>query len=637
MSFDLNSDYQQIQQKIQATKAYGDLKSQYTSAQKKTGEAFETADSAVKTGLDQASQQIKSYQKQVKSQFDQLLDINNITGGKGSNSIRYVKKLLLKTLKNIEPKIREILLEEVFKAVGCDQNQSYTAQTLYISVKSIDVGQILKQDPQNATGKLLYEKNNQITPQPYPYSMNRQLYNRIQQNDSYNTQYGTNYNGRSGQSLFDIQYVDVNPLTGVGGGWYKIDLKNRATVNNVTEFLVDYYSTIKLFEFNNIMANIMNSLSGAISINVDIGTKQAEDATKFELIVQRILGLCFDNKSEIDVSGVAKIAEYDGVDNSFFEFTDVDLRNINQKVTNIKNGVIEFEECGFVKLPVNADAIIDDLSNLNFVSDDQLVDAADNLTNTLINNPDWRGLALTGNVDVAVNLNFVKLIVQGIISAILSPKILLPIFTMLKALGQTYMDAIKSYMDFVKKFSKMAINLISKIGALFVKELFELVKKDIVNLIQQVVQDVAKEQGDKRVIMILKLIQLLLIIAQFISDWRRCKSVVDEIFQLLTVLTSGFGFGGGIPLPLLYASQLLDGYSESRAFLGTIEELQKLGIPTGPMPDGSPNLEVLSKFAQMKAMAKEDSENNKVQVAVGPLSITPAGLTVPATATGKKM
>lgn len=637
MSFDLNSDYQQIQQKIQATKAYGDLKSQYNSAQKKTGEAFETADSAVKTSLDQASQQIKSYQKQVKSQFDQLLDINNITGGKGSNSIRYVKKLLLKTLKNIEPKIREILLEEVFKAVGCDQNQSYTAQTLYISVKSIDVGQILKQDPQNATGKLLYEKNNQITPQPYPYSMNQQLYNRIQQNDSYNTQYGTNYNGRSGQSLFDIQYVDVNPLTGVGGGWYKIDLKNRATVNNVTEFLVDYYSTIKLFEFNNIMANIMNSLSGAISINVDIGTKQAEDATKFELIVQRILGLCFDNKSEIDVSGVAKIAEYDGVDNSFFEFTDVDLRNINQKVTNIKNGVIEFEECGFVKLPVNADAIIDDLSNLNFVSDDQLVDAADNLTNTLINNPDWRGLALTGNVDVAVNLNFVKLIVQGIISAILSPKILLPIFTMLKALGQTYMDAIKSYMDFVKKFSKMAINLISKIGALFVKELFELVKKDIVNLIQQVVQDVAKEQGNKRVIMILKLIQLLLIIAQFISDWRRCKSVVDEIFQLLTVLTSGFGFGGGIPLPLLYASQLLDGYSESRAFLGTIEELQKLGIPTGPMPDGSPNLEVLSKFAQMKAMAKEDSENNKVQVAVGPLSITPAGLTVPATATGKKM
>jgi hypothetical protein len=81
----------------------------------------------------------------------------------------------------------------------------------------------------------------------------------------------------------------------------------------------------------------------------------------------------------------------------------------------------------------------------------------------------------------------------------------------------------------------------------------------------------------------------------------------------------------------------MDGYSESRAFIGAIEEMQKLGIPTGPMPDGSPNLEVLSKLAQMKAMANEEAENGKVQIAVGALSITPAGLTVPTSAFGKKM
>ena len=136
-------------------------------------------------------------------------------------------------------------------------------------------------------------------------------------------------------------------------------------------------------------------------------------------------------------------------------------------------------------------------------------------------------------------------------------------------------------------------------------------------------------------IIILKLIQLLLVIAQCISDWRRCKSVVDELLWLLKIATSGFG-GGGIPLPLLFASQLLSGYSESRAYLGAIEEMQKLGINTGDMPDGSPNLDVLSKFAQMKAMANEDAENGKVQIAVGALSITPAGLTVPASAYGKK-
>ena len=155
MSFDLNSDWNQVQSKIQATKAYGELKSQYKQAQKKTGDSFETADSAVKTSLDQIKSQTKSFQKQVKSQFDQLLDINNITGGKGSNSIRYVKKLFLKTLKNIEPKIREILLEEIFKAIACDQNQSYTAQTIYVSVNSIDFAQILKKDPADPPSSLL--------------------------------------------------------------------------------------------------------------------------------------------------------------------------------------------------------------------------------------------------------------------------------------------------------------------------------------------------------------------------------------------------------------------------------------------------------------------------------------------------
>ena len=81
----------------------------------------------------------------------------------------------------------------------------------------------------------------------------------------------------------------------------------------------------------------------------------------------------------------------------------------------------------------------------------------------------------------------------------------------------------------------------------------------------------------------------------------------------------------------------MDGYSESRAFIGAIEEMQKLGIPTGTMPDGSPNLDVLKMLGQMKSMASEEAENGKVQIAIGALTMTPAGLTVPSSAFGKKM
>jgi len=634
MSLDLNADYKKVQDKVSATKSYTNLKKQYSDAKKKSGESFDDKKSDVTQSLNKAKEQTKRYEKQIKSQFEQLLDINNITGGKGSNSIKYVKKLLLQTLKNIEPKILELVNEEALNAVGCDQQQMYNGQTLYIKVSSIDLGNLLKKDPSEPIGKVLYEKD-PIQVQQYPFSLNKELYKRIESGQPYSVDNGQLYIGQSGQDLFDIQYVETDNL-GQTGPWYKVTLVNRVNnVNKVGEFMIDYYKTIKIVDYHNILASIMNSLSGAISIQANIGLVQAEDATKFELLLQRILGLCFDSKKEIDVSGVAKVAELDGVDDSFFEFTEIDLRNIDLKVNNIKNGVVEYENCDNVKLPVDSGAVLDSLNNLLFVPDSDLVNAADALTQSLTDNPDWSGLAISGNINAAVDLNFVKLLAQGLVTAILSPKVLLPIFTMLKSLGNTVTDQINSFIDFAKKFKSFVINLVSKIGSLFVKELFELIKKDIKNLIQQVIMDVAKEQGDKRIIMILKLIQLLLVIIQFINDWRRCKSVVDELLWLLKIATSGWG-GQGIPLPLLFASQLMSGYSESRAFLGAIEEMQKLGIPTGPMPDGSPNLEVLSKFAQMKAMANEEAENGKVQIAVGALSITPAGMTVPASAYGKK-
>jgi len=633
-SLDLSLDYDSAKKKIQASKSYTELKQQYDDVTKKAGESFDEPKENVSESLDKVKEQTKRFQREIKTQFEQLLDINNVTGGKGSNSIRYVKRLLLKTIKNIEPRIAELLMEESLNAVGCDQQQTFTPQTLYIKVKSTDIINLLKKDPTADDGKVLYEKY-PVNVQQYPFAMNKELYQRIQSNNSYLVDNGQYYLGASTQPLFDIQYVEFDNL-GQTGPWFKVTLLNRANnINKVGSFMVDYYKTIKVVDFTNIMAYIMESLTGAISISSNVGIVQAEDTNKFLAVIQRILGLCFDNKSEIDVSGIAKLAELDGVDNSFFEFTDIDLRKIEQKITNIKNGVVEYEDCGNVKLPVNYQDILDSLNQLNFVEDVDLVDAADQLTQTLTNNPEWNGIAIEGNIQAAVDLNFVKLIVQGILSALLSPKILLPIMIMLKSLGQTFMDQIETLVQFMKEFKTFVINLTSKIGAIFVEELFNLIKKDIKNLLQVIILDIAKEKLDKKLTMILKLIQLLLLIAEFISDWRKCKSVIDEILWLLKIATTGWG--GEIPLPLLFASQLLDGYSESRAFIGAIEELQKLGIPTGPLPDGSPNLDVLKMFGQMKAMAKEESENGKTQIAIPPLAITPAGLTVPASGFGKKL
>ena len=77
--------------------------------------------------------------------------------------------------------------------------------------------------------------------------------------------------------------------------------------------------------------------------------------------------LCYDNTKEIDVSGTAKVSENDNIDDSFFEFTEIDLNFIDQNVSDIINGVATFEECDNVKLPINTTAIVNSINNLVFV------------------------------------------------------------------------------------------------------------------------------------------------------------------------------------------------------------------------------------------------------------------------------
>ena len=633
-SLDINFDYNKIQKKVEATKSFGDVKSQYNKANKKAGESFEKTKAGVTESLTSIKEQTKRYQKQVKNQFEQLLDLSNTTGGNGSGSPKYIKRLLLRTIKNVQPRLRTIVIKDCLTALGCDQQQTYSPGPVYVKVSSIDLFNRLLIDPQDEVGVIIYEKKS-IQVGQIPFSMNRELHELTQTSTSYT------HKGKSGQDLFTIKYFEnLPPSAGLGaltGPWYEVTLQNRSNPLKVGEFMVDYYDTIRMAEDTDIIGSIMESLSGAISMKVDAGISQVENASKYELILARILGLCFDSRgNEIDTSGIAKVSELDAIDDSFFEFTEIDLRNIETRVQNIKNGVIQFEDCDDVLLPVNFNEIVGALGTLNFYEGTEFENAADNITDVLANNPAWIGAGININPQVVVDTNFIKLITHGMISALITPKMILPIIVMYKALGNILADSIKTFTDFAKIFKKFFINLVSKVGAIFVEELFKLIKEDILKLIQQIIADIVKEKVFKKYAMILKLIALLLAIISIISDYRRCKSLIDEIFAILNLINlPGLG-GGGIPLPLLFASRLLDGYSESRAFIGVIEEMQSIGIPTGVMPSGAPNLDMLGKFGQMKAMANEDAENNKLQIAIGPLTMTPAGLTVPASAYGKK-
>ncbi len=638
MALDLNDGYKVIQEKVSATQKYKNIKKDADDLKKRKGESLETAKKLATQQLSNLKDKRDKFKKDLndskKTQFDQLLDLTKLLSKGGEKSgqtktTKYLKKVFVTAITELKPQIKDILNDLGTSAIGCAQDQTYIGnQSIYIKVKSFDLVNFLKEDPESSVGKITYEKES-IQYGTFPFSLNKSLYDRMQNiNQPYSIPATLNYVGTSGQELFDITYVEsyVDPIVGlVQGNFYKIDLKNRES-NKIVEFLEDYYSTIDIVDFKNIFANLINQLTGAVSIKKGDGDINLGDLTKVLLILKRILGLCFDSTTEIDVSGVSKVSEFDNIDKSFFEFTEIDLRMIDQKVSEIKLGIAEFEECGTVKLPVDVDSIISSVDALNYVdgkNNNNTINDAANITDTITNG----FFPLKINID----LDFLKEFPKSLVMAILSPKVVLPIMIMAKSIGQTFVDEINSFMDFAEKLKTYFSELVSKIAALFVKIIFDIIKKDIKLLIAGIISDIANEKTKKRTAMILSLVALILSIAKIIKDFRECKSIINDLQALLSQIQSTTQ---QLPLPLLLATKLRKGYSKTGAFLNVISEFEKLGLPTGPMPDGSPNLMLISVKAIIDGIDKEITENSRVDIGIGPLSVTPLFQTIPKSASG---
>jgi len=651
MAIDIQEGYETIGSSIQKNQTYKKLSRDYKKLKKKLGTSFEKKKSKITKRYQKQKSKFNKWQKKQNSQLDELLKIkflsadDQFTDGlksldpnklekykKGGDVKKYIIGKFITALNELKPKILSLLQEEVLNTAGCSDDQTYQPnQDLYINVKSIDFLGLLKIDPTTEIGKISYENENLSYPSN-PFPMNKELYQRIQNiNQNFSIQYSSNFQGISLQDLFDISYTEVDN-NGVSGNYFKVTPKQRVSGQKIKEFIKDYYKSIEIIDFKAIFANLMNILTGAISIEKGDGKNDLGDFYKVSLIVQRILGLCFDGNKEIDVSGSAKVSENDNIDDSFFEFDELDTLFIDQSISDTLNGVVEFEECQTIKLPVDTSAIITSINNLNFVpgsNNNNTIDNATNITDSLTKNPDW--LPLQINIDESMIKEFPK----AVLFSVLSPKVILPLAIVLLALGNETLNLVKSYVDFFKKFKDFAVNVTSKIYGIFIKIIFDLVVQDIKQLISTITIDIKLEKNKKTLSVIFALTQILLVIADIITDVRECKSVIDNLLKLLKLASRGFG--NQIPLPLLLATRFLSGFSSTRAYLNVIEELEKLGIPTGPLPDGSPNEYLLAMKAIIDGMDKEDAENNQVQIAIDPLSITPIGTTLPSIAFGKKL
>jgi len=620
MSLDLQNSYEQAKSKLSAYKTFLESKSAIQQASSQKSNQLSPDINQSRFQLDQASLETK-IKKQVQTQFDQLIGLILANKGSGTATATFLIRKFIRTIKRLRSKIIEIIAEEMIRALGCDNEQTYAAGQYYIKVSSIDLFNILQIDPNTKIGRMFYERN-PYSPYSIPRSTNRML-NELIQNEfvQLSLLYPGNqqYLGYSTSPLFDIEYNQYNSLNGDGSGWYLVYLVDRpdGRPNRVVEFLSDYFKTIDPISFKALTAALVEAVLGVVSIKMRFSTGTIDDSTKFGLLVQRILGLCFDEDREISVGGQSKTPELDDTTDSFFEFTYLDTMIVEQSTKDVTKGVVTFETCDNVELPVDVDSILDIIEDeMTFVENgDSMENALNNISNSLSNDPRWQlAFPYPDQLKLTIDLSFVKKIPQAVVSNLLSPKVLLPFVLMIKALGLNYDDYATGLVSFIRQNRELMKNIISKIGAEFIKTLFDEIKKDIRNLVRAIVIDISKDEKGALFIMLEKLVSIALTVSSLIKDYRQCKSVIDSILQLLSLVN--IGRPNLIPPPLLALSTLLPGYSPNRAFIKSIEGLQKIGLPTGPNPDGTPNLALQEIYSVIKATDSENKENGFVNAAV---------------------
>lgn len=650
MATDLNERYDTLTASLNAIDTYNEISSatpQLTNQQQSSLEENSADTLSPESNL---SQQKKRYQRQPSSQIKKLLQVsklisNEIRSGDTTTSMtNFVKDSFSEALNEVKSKIPQILADQMLKELGCTQEQTYdnavlnNSSGIYIPVESIDLFGLLKEEPKNPTTAFFYESR-PIIVQSDPFPMNKELYERTQAgNLSYQTQYGQSYLGKSKQALFDFEYVTQDPA-GNTGNFFKISLKNRQdstltqSQNLVGQFITDYLKTIQIVDTKTIYIQLFQFLFGHVSIQLNAGANDIQDNGYFSKIVSRILGLCFDSREEIDVSGIAKVAPLDGIDESFFELTDIDLRQIESEISNIKLGVFEYLECTTIKQPYNSNEVQNTLSQLLFV-DDNNVSENTRILNEAIESVKDKTLGPNFQLGLAIDEDIIDNFITALYAAVISPKVLLPMMIMVKSLENDQQNIQNSVLNkvynlesFMKTFKTFNVEVISIIGAEFTKILTEIIKRDLRKLLRSIIRNLRNESQKKRLLQTKSLLSLGIIITQVIPNYRKCKSVVDSIVDLIQLSLRGTRYD--TPATALFFAKFRAGFSDTRAMLSVIEELQKKGIPTGPMPDGSPNLWVLSILAQITGVEAERTENGRNQGILPALKVLPIGITIP--------
>jgi hypothetical protein len=379
--------------------------------------------------------------------------------------------LLSTELDNIELTVKKSIKKDLKSFINCSSDPSIPDFIKHQSVlagqpgvdlelNKIDFTELMFIDPTSQVGHMFYDDQ---TAGLNSTDFNTFLFSTIQDGNQQDWSDGTN----------DILSLDfnasgtINNVINVRASAFYSTPANGKTLTDLNN---DYIDSVKLFPSDKVMTNIIDSLFGTVSSKTD--------KTATSLLSEEQVNTIINNFINAD--------DDETIDDSFFQFTNEEVRTQRETANNRQNGIRKLETCENVESKISLSSLSTITSSVSAsTTTSQKKEVVSSGLNTMADE-------LSSNVSGAdknnAKLNFIDLLIRKIILAIvniiISPKLIM-LFAINNKIVNGASATFDGPLDFIRQNKTLFKAIVNSVRNAIVSFLLRIVLKEVSRLIAE--------------------------------------------------------------------------------------------------------------------------------------------------------
>ena len=390
----------------------------------------------------------------------------------GAEELRNIATDFLSTkLDELEPKIRACIKNTLNEKINLGTNPpipTYLKTGFDVKIPSIDFYSLLKTDPTSDGGSLLYDDNNSGLAST---DCNTFIYETLQ--DDTTKKWGSRV---ANKDIVDFKYT--NNLFNV-----KVN-DTYASSHTLRDLNNDYIDTIKLYNADKLINKIFDKLFGVVS-----STNKTED----ELLNEAKLNAVIDK--------FKNAADNVIIDDSYYSFSNDNIRDLENEAKNRGNGVAILRDCGDYNSHISLETLSAATTPIkNAITFNDLKKTISSGLDSLAN------AATEGTSDEDKQAakswlfkNIIKEMVNALVATVLTPKMIIAFLYNTKVTGD--IDPV----NFIKENSVIVKTIVCSCKEVLINLLLSIITKEIIGLVKKQATNMAKEAAQNKVLSLLSL------------------------------------------------------------------------------------------------------------------------------------